>query len=87
VVRSPAPKVPAPSSPSPPVEVNAKPPGDGKRALDPRALDAPATSKRALDPDVLDAQATSKRALDPDALDSGSNKTKPAFDRKNQWGN
>jgi serine/threonine protein kinase len=66
VVRPPEPKAP------PPGEAKAKPTGDGKRALDPQVLDAPATSKRALDTDVLD---------------SGSNKPKPAFDRETPWRN
>ena len=69
VVRPPGPRSPPPP---PPVEAKARPPGDGKRALDTGVLDAPATSKRALDTDVLD---------------SGSNKPKPALDRENPWGN
>jgi eukaryotic-like serine/threonine-protein kinase len=87
VVRSPGPRAPSSPPPPPPVEAKAKPPGDGKRALDTGALDAPATSKRALDTGVLDATATGKRALDTDVLDSGSNKPKPALDRENPWGN
>jgi eukaryotic-like serine/threonine-protein kinase len=90
-VRPSGPKAPPPSSPPPPppppVEARARPPGDGKRALDTSALDAPATGKRALDTGVLDAPAAGKRALDTDVLDSGSNKPKPALDRETPWGN
>jgi serine/threonine protein kinase len=88
VARPPAPKAPSPSSPPPPpVEAKARPPGDGKRGLDPGVLDAPATRKRGLDTGVLDAPATGRRTLDPDVLDSGSNKPKPALDRETPWGN